>query len=121
MKSERYNVLMASAESNIIKLTDRAISKLYDLAESSADKVLRVAVVGGGCSGLSYKLSWINKPEANDNVITFINLWVAIDPKSSLYLKGMELDYTDGLDGQGFQFSNPNAKRSCGCGSSFSA
>jgi iron-sulfur cluster assembly protein len=111
---------MASAESKLITLTDRAISKLYDLQETTVDKVLRIAVVGGGCSGLSYKLSWVHQADATDNVITFINLWIAVDAKSALYLKGMELDYTDGLDGEGFKFNNPNAKRACGCGSSFS-
>jgi iron-sulfur cluster assembly protein len=99
-------------------LTDRALTKLKTLQEG--DKGLRVSVVGGGCSGLSYKLSWEDAPSENDKVTTVDGLVIVVDPKSFLFIQGIELDYTDGLDGQGFTFNNPNAKRSCGCGSSFS-
>lgn len=110
---------MESAESNFITITDNALVKLYEL--NTENKTLRIAVIGGGCSGLQYKMTWIDTAEPSDKVIPFVNLWVAIDPKSALFMKGMELCYSDGLDGTGFEFVNPNATRTCGCGSSFSA
>jgi iron-sulfur cluster assembly protein len=88
--------------------------------EGKEGQYLRVSVVGGGCSGLSYKLSFEDKPKDKDNVLEFIELNILIDAKSALFVKGMTLDFTDGLDGQGFVFNNPNSKQSCGCGSSFS-
>lgn len=99
-------------------ITDPALTKLKSLQEG--DKALRVSVVGGGCSGLSYKLSWEDMPKENDRVTNVNGLMIVVDPKSFLFINGIELDFTDGLDGQGFQFNNPNAKRACGCGSSFS-
>lgn len=99
-------------------ITDRALEKIKTLREG--DKALRVSVVGGGCSGLSYKLGWEDKPNDGDRVTIVNGVSIIVDPKSFLFIQGIELDYTDGLDGQGFQFNNPNAKRSCGCGSSFS-
>jgi iron-sulfur cluster assembly protein len=104
----------------MITITDSALTKLNAIQEDG--KALRVAVVGGGCSGMSYKLSWVSLGETTvtDKVIPFVGVTIVIDPKSALYLNGMELDHTDGLDGVGFTFNNPNAKRSCGCGSSFS-
>ena len=83
--------------------------------------ILRVSVVGGGCSGLSYKLSFEDAAGESDVLMDFEGLKVVVDPKSILFLKGMILDFTDGLTGQGFVFQNPNAKQTCGCGSSFSA
>lgn len=102
----------------MITITDNALNKLNELRQ--AGQILRISVVGGGCSGLSYKLSWTDKPTETDKVLVFVGLTVVIDSKSALFLNGMELDHTDGLDGVGFGFNNPNAKRSCGCGSSFS-
>lgn len=99
-------------------ITDRALTKLKSLQEG--DKGLRVSVVGGGCSGLSYKMAWVDEPLEGDKITTVDGLTIVVDPKSFLFIKGIELDYTDGLDGQGFVWNNPNAKRSCGCGSSFS-
>ena len=98
-------------------ITDRALTKIKSIREEG--KALRVSVVGGGCSGLSYKLSW-DAPKDNDRQTIIDDVTLVVDPKSFLFIQGIELDYTDGLDGQGFQFNNPNAKRSCGCGSSFS-
>lgn len=109
---------MESAESNLIRMTDSALKKLLEIKGENV--YLRVAVVGGGCSGLSYKLSWAPELDPKDVVIPFIGFWVLIDQKSALFIKGLELDYSDGLDGVGFVFNNPNAVRSCGCGSSFS-
>jgi len=80
---------------------------------------LRVGVVGGGCSGFSYKIEFSEYRE-NDNVLSFGDFEVLIDPKSSIYLKDVQVDFKDGLDGKGFVFSNPNAKNTCGCGESFS-
>lgn len=83
---------------------------------------LRVQVVGGGCSGMSYKLGFdAVAPGPNDKVFEHDGVKVIVDAKSFLYLTGTELDFTDGLNGTGFVFKNPNAKRTCGCGSSFSA
>ena len=76
-------------------------------------------MIGGGCSGLSYKIDFGEQKE-NDRVISFNHFNVFIDPKSSIYLRGVTLDYQDGLNGKGFIFTNPNATNTCGCGESFS-
>lgn len=89
--------------------------------EGSGGLGLRVSVVGGGCSGLSYKLGFEKDPSEKDKVFEFGDVRLWIDPKSALYINGLTLDFSDGLNGKGFVFINPNAKRSCGCGSSFSA
>ncbi len=81
---------------------------------------LRVGVVGGGCSGLSYSLRFDSQPHPRDKVFEIDGVKIFVDPKSYLYLNGMTLEFSDGLNGQGFVFTNPNASRSCGCGSSFS-
>jgi len=82
---------------------------------------LRVGVKGGGCSGLSYVMDFDNKIEDTDETVEIDGgLKVIIDRKSVLYLYGTELDYSDGLNGKGFQWGNPNASRTCGCGESFS-
>lgn len=107
----------------MITLTEQAIDKLKSMEESTT-KVLRIEVVGGGCSGMSYKLSWVDvdKVMPSDTMLPFENgrIAVAVDSKSMLFLNGLELDHSDGLNGTGFVFNNPNARRSCGCGSSFS-
>jgi iron-sulfur cluster assembly protein len=105
----------------IIKLSDKAINQAKKLwqDQGAGKEGLRISVIGGGCSGLSYKIDFDQKKE-KDNVMTFDNLRVFIDPKSSIYLKGVELDYQDGLQGKGFVFHNPSAKNTCGCGESFS-
>jgi iron-sulfur cluster assembly protein len=109
----------------MIQMTDKAVAEIRRIREkdpTSNGAVLRVMVVGGGCSGMSYKLGFDNQPiTANDKVFEKDGVQVVIDPKSYLYLAGTELDFTDGLNGTGFVFKNPNAKRTCGCGSSFSA
>src|SRR5688572_27702585 len=106
-----------------IQVTEKAASqvKVIQEREGKANQLLRVSVVGGGCSGLSYKLSFIDAPQEKDRVLELHGIKLAVDSKSFLFLKGMTLDFTDGLGGQGFVFQNPNAKQSCGCGSSFSA
>lgn len=87
---------------------------------SDKDSFLRVHVAGGGCSGLSYKLKFEQELKADDKIFEQSGVKVVTDPKSYLYLIGMTLDFEGGLNGQGFVFQNPNAKKSCGCGSSFS-
>lgn len=108
----------------IISVTDKAVQEIKRLQSSdpsNAQASLRVQIVGGGCSGMSYKLSFeAAEPTEHDTVTEKDGVKVLIDKKSSLYLKGTELDFSDGLNGTGFTFNNPNAKRSCGCGSSFS-
>ena len=86
-----------------------------------AGTCLRVRVKGGGCSGLSYDLSFAEKESEGDRAIEQDGVTVLIDPRSELYLAGTELDYTSGLNGHGFVFRNPNATGTCGCGNSFSA
>jgi iron-sulfur cluster assembly protein len=88
--------------------------------ETNPQAFLRVHVVGGGCSGLSYKLKFDSEPKDNDKVFEEHGVKVVVDSKSYLYLLGTTLDYEGGLNGKGFTFSNPNATKSCGCGSSFS-
>lgn len=82
---------------------------------------LRVAVVGGGCSGFNYNLDLIKETRPTDFTFDMGGLSVAIDPMSTQYLKGTVIDYVESLQGAGFKFQNPNAKSTCGCGSSFSA
>jgi iron-sulfur cluster assembly protein len=109
----------------MIELTDKAVSEIRRIQEKDAtatNTMLRVMVVGGGCSGMSYKLGFDNQPaSASDKIFEKDGVKIIIDPKSYLYLSGTVLDFTDGLNGTGFVFNNPNAKRTCGCGSSFSA
>ena len=98
-------------------ITDTALTKIKSLQEGN--KALRVSVVGGGCSGLSYRLSWVDEPAEGDKITNVDGVMLVVDPKSYLFIQGIELDFSDGLDGQGFTFNNPQAKRTCGCGSSF--
>ena len=109
----------------MIEMTEKAVKEIRRIMENdpaSKDGTLRVMVVGGGCSGMSYKLGFDDKPVAPaDKIFEKDGVKVAVDPKSYLYLAGTTLDFTDGLTGTGFVFNNPNAKRTCGCGSSFSA
>ena len=81
---------------------------------------VRVGVKSGGCSGLSYDLTFDNKKEENDKVFEENNVKIIVDKKSFLYLVGTTLEYSGGLNGKGFVFNNPNANRTCGCGESFS-
>ncbi|MBP9068155.1 MAG: iron-sulfur cluster assembly accessory protein [Bacteroidia bacterium] len=85
-----------------------------------ADSFIRVGVEGGGCSGLSYKLEFDNVLKEGDQIFEDKGIKIAVDRKSFLYLVGTELQYSGGLNGKGFVFSNPNASRTCGCGESFS-
>ncbi|MGH7163459.1 MAG: HesB/IscA family protein [Planctomycetota bacterium] len=106
-----------------ITITDHAARKAKELLEREGKTFtnpgLRVKVVGGGCSGLSYQLAFDDGPKAGDEVFEHDGFRVFVDKKSLLYLNGSQLDYSEGLSGAGFRFSNPNVKGSCGCGESF--
>ena len=104
------------------ELSEKAARQVRSVQEreGKGETYLRVSVVGGGCSGMSYKMSFDENKGDNDVVIESHGVKLALDPKSILFLKGTQLDFSDGLNGTGFVFNNPNAKTSCGCGSSFS-
>ena len=107
----------------MINISDKARQKIADLKASAGlddQYFLRVGVVGGGCSGLSYKLDFDNEAQPNDQVFEDGNVKLVTDLKSFLYLCDTTLDFSDGLNGKGFHFINPNASRTCGCGESFS-
>ncbi len=111
------------AQGNEILITDKALAKAYSLMRetniSSPEYFLRVGVKGGGCSGLTYELDFDNEIKAGDMNFGDERLKIVCDMKSFLYLCGTELDFSDGLNGNGFNFINPNASRTCGCGESF--
>jgi iron-sulfur cluster assembly protein len=105
-----------------IIITPRAAEEIRKIKASNSipgTHALRLGVKGGGCSGLSYVLAFDERPRENDTVMTIEGLIVHVDPKSLFYLSGTTLDFSDGLNGRGFVFSNPNAARTCGCGNSF--
>ena len=107
----------------MIKVTDKAANKLKELRESenhSSDHNVRVKVKSGGCSGLQYDLNFDDTISEKDEFFEDKGLKIIVDKKSLFYLLGTELDFSDGLNGKGFQFNNPNANRTCGCGESFS-
>ena len=111
-------------DANAIYISDKAKQKVLNLmAESGVvdDETyfLRVGVVGGGCSGLSYKMDFDNEVKPMDQVFEDKGVKIVTDLKSFLYLVNTELEFSDGLNGKGFFFNNPNASRSCGCGESF--
>ncbi len=105
----------------MVTVSEGAAKKLNSLIEESGFKTpyVRVAVKGGGCSGLSYDLSFDTEQQTGDTLAENNGVKILIDMKSLLYLFGTELDFSDGLNGKGFQFINPNASRTCGCGESF--
>ena len=105
----------------MVTVSETAAKKLNSLSEESGFKTpfVRVAVKGGGCSGLSYDLSFDTEQQPADTLVEDKDVQILIDMKSLLYLYGTELDFSDGLNGKGFQFINPNASRTCGCGESF--
>ncbi|HCI58603.1 MAG: iron-sulfur cluster assembly accessory protein [Bacteroidetes bacterium] len=106
----------------MITVTEKAKSKALSLMQAEnkpADAFIRVGVEGGGCSGLTYMLVFDTELKPEDKVFEDKGIKIVCDRKSFLYLVGTELDYTDGLNGKGFQFNNPNASRTCGCGESF--
>src|SRR5688572_1785732 len=114
----------AELGANAIYVSDKARDKAWQLMQDAGvandpSYFLRVGVVGGGCSGLSYKLDFDNESKPMDQVFEDNGIKVVTDLKSFLYLVNTTLDFSDGLNGKGFYFSNPNASRTCGCGESF--
>lgn len=110
-------------DERLIRLTSAAGEKVTSLLRKQGrpSGVLRVAVVGGGCSGLQYKMDLQDRPQNRDILVESAGVQVVVDPKSALYVTGSELDYLDALQGGGFKVKNPNAATSCSCGESFAA
>ena len=110
-------------DERLIKVTPSAAKKVSSLLtkQGRANGVLRVAVVGGGCSGLQYKMDLQDAPASRDIMVETAGIKVVVDPKSALYVTGSELDFIDALQDGGFKVKNPNAATSCSCGESFSA
>ena len=107
----------------MVSLTPLAVSKVKEILaqQNPLPTGLRVAVVGGGCSGFSYHMAFENQVnENNDNIYEFEGLKVMVDQMSEMYLDGVQIDYIESIEGSGFKFNNPNVKSTCGCGSSFS-
>lgn len=104
-----------------VGIADSAVKRLRMLLEDrkTPEAGLRVAVRGGGCSGLSYNLEWAERPRERDKIFERDGVRIFVDPKSYLYLIGTELIYEDGLMASGFKLQNPNVKAACGCGESF--
>jgi len=107
----------------LVKVLDGASDKLRSLLEMQGrpDGALRIAVVGGGCSGLQYQMDLVDEPKNRDIRVRSNGVAVVIDPKSALFVSGSELDYSDDLQQGGFKVTNPNAEVTCSCGESFSA
>ena len=113
---------VAPSTTPAIDVTPKAVSKIRQAFEKQGvSGGLRLGVLGGGCSGLSYQFKFDTKPRATDHVFNFDGVDVWVDPKSMNFLNGMILDYKESIMQSGFEFINPNANKSCGCGTSFSA
>ncbi len=123
MTTATENTTAATAKG--IAVTDKAIAKIRSAMAkegiSPEEGGLRLGVQGGGCSGLSYNIRFDTQPRERDRIFQFSDVRVFVDPKSFIYLHGMTLDYQETLMQQGFVFVNPQATKSCGCGTSFSA
>lgn len=106
---------------NTVRVTEKAASKAIEFAQKAGrDRCgLKIAVQGGGCSGLQYVLELVDGPDESDKVISENGIEVYIPKRAFVFLAGTVLDFSDGLNGRGFEFHNPNAKRTCGCGDSF--
>lgn len=105
----------------LIQFTELAGKKVTELFKREGEgEFLKIAITGGGCNGLTYKMKFISIPKKGDILVNTAGVSVIIDSKSALYIKGTQLDYDTQMMGGGFKFSNPNAKSSCSCGESFS-
>lgn len=111
----------------MITISQNALNRIHEIRSTSAytpDVPLRIGVVGGGCSGLTYQLDfdpdYTPEKQPADKLFDIEDIKLVVDMRSFLYLAGTQLDYTDGLQGKGFHFNNPNASRTCSCGESFS-
>ena len=123
VKKKSDEISFRRGDERLIKLTGSAASKVTKLLtrQGRPEGVLRVAVVGGGCSGLQYKMDLQDRPANRDILVESQGVKVVVDPKSALYVTGSELDFKDALQDGGFKVNNPNAATSCSCGESFSA
>ena len=117
------DVKYRTGDERLVKLTSSAADKVSALLQRQGrpEGVLRVAVMGGGCSGLQYKMDLQDSPANRDILVESRGVRVVVDPKSALYVTGSELDYRSGLEESGFQVNNPHAATTCSCGESFSA
>ena len=121
------NTIIASVESNTnlkdeIILTEKAITEVKSIRIKNnipLEHSLRVAVKGGGCSGFTYMLEFDESTKENDHKFIFGDINVVVDPKSMFFVSGITIDFSEGLNGKGFVFNNPQATKTCGCGSSF--
>lgn len=122
-KPEAGETKVRVGDERLIKLTGNAGEKVSTLLDKQGrpEGVLRVAVIGGGCSGLQYKMDLQDRPQHRDILIESAGVKVVVDPKSALYVTGSELDYVNSLTEGGFKVHNPNAATSCSCGESFTA
>jgi iron-sulfur cluster assembly accessory protein len=113
----------AAPKTSPVNMTSTAVAKVKEIMaqQTPVPAGLRVGVVGGGCSGFSYSMSFENGAGMMDKVISVEGLQVFVDATSMMYLNGVTVDYVETLEGAGFKFENPNVKSTCGCGSSFSA
>ncbi len=116
--------IVSPTDDQVVALTEKAVAMVKAAMQRESlgpDYALRVGVVGGGCSGFSYTMSFDNQPKPDDSVAEIDGIRILVDAASVEYLTGTTLDYVAGLHGAGFKFENPKAERTCGCGSSFSA
>jgi iron-sulfur cluster assembly protein len=113
---------MTETQATPILVTPKAVEKIRQaFSKEGVDGFLRLGVLGGGCSGLSYQFKFETRQRPTDQLLEFDGVKVLVDPKSLVFLTGMTLDYKESIMYSGFAFENPNAKKSCGCGTSFSA
>ena len=122
MSEQAESNTFEGSDSNPILITDAAIEAIGNAIKEEGEDGdgLRVSVVGGGCSGYQYNLDFEKEPRMGDLTLEYGDVKIFVDPISAGYLKGTTIDFVSGLNGTGFKFENPNAKRTCGCGSSFS-
>jgi iron-sulfur cluster assembly protein len=121
-EASAVNATLCESEAFPLDVTERAVSMVQAaLKETGGEEgdVLRVGVKGGGCSGLSYSLNFVDEISSDDYLVRFEEVKVIVDGFSATFLEGTVLDYVETLQGAGFKFENPQAKRTCGCGSSF--
>lgn len=122
IEAEKDSSVSPPQQQKQVAVTPKAVQKIREaFAREGVRGGLRLGVLGGGCSGLSYQFKFDRKPRPTDHVFHFDEVEVYVDPKSILFLDGMTLDWKDSLIHSGFVFENPHAKKSCGCGTSFSA
>ncbi len=118
-------MITATAPAKGVTITDRALARIRAVMArekmSPEEAGLRIGVIGGGCSGLSYNVQFDTQPRERDRIFQFGDVRVFVDPKSFIYVAGMTLDWQETLMQQGFVFINPNAQKTCSCGSSFTA